>query len=154
MVESTCGGTGSEAEQRRSRNTSPVEGGSPCDEGHTMENQTERDVSTGEGHAMNDYISREAVEQFIENGLNNPDKSKAFGHDAVEILTEVHFMDAADVRPVVCCRDCIYDDNCFAQSIFKEMSRIPFDKNKFFCPDGKRREGGAAEDGCITRKQP
>lgn len=50
---------------------------------------------------MSDYISREEVERFIENGLNNPDKSKAFGHDAVEILTEVHFMDAANVRPVV-----------------------------------------------------
>ena len=49
---------------------------------------------------------------------------------------------AADVRPVVHCVDCIYDDNCFAQSIFEEMSRIPFDKNKFFCADGKRREGG------------
>lgn len=49
---------------------------------------------------MDDYISREAVERFIEKGLNNPDKKKAFGHDAVEILTEVHFMPAADVRPV------------------------------------------------------
>lgn len=47
-----------------------------------------------------EYISRQKVERFIENGLNNPDKSKAFGHDAVEILTEVHFMDAADVWPL------------------------------------------------------
>ena len=50
---------------------------------------------------MNDYIRRADIERFIQNGLNNPDKSKAFGHDAVEILTEVHFMEAADVRPVV-----------------------------------------------------
>ena len=50
---------------------------------------------------------------------------------------------AADVRPVVLCRDCIYDDKCFAQSILKEMSRIPFDKNRFFCADGERRDGGA-----------
>ena len=49
----------------------------------------------------------------------------------------------ADVRPVVLCRDCIYDDKCFAQSILKEMSRIPFDKNRFFCADGERRDGGA-----------
>lgn len=47
-----------------------------------------------------DYISRQKVERFIENGLNNPDKKKAFGHDAVEILTEVHYMEPADVRPV------------------------------------------------------
>lgn len=53
-----------------------------------------------EAQAMNDCISRDAVERFIENGLNNPDKEKAFGHDAVEILTEVHYMNAADVKPV------------------------------------------------------
>lgn len=50
---------------------------------------------------MDDYISRQKVERFIENGLNNPDKKKAFGHDAIEILTEVHYMEPADVRPVV-----------------------------------------------------
>lgn len=52
----------------------------------------------------------------------------------------------AEIRPVVLCRDCIYNDNCFAQSILKEMSRIPFNKNKFFCADGKRREAAAGID--------
>lgn len=52
----------------------------------------------------------------------------------------------ADVRPVVHCVDCIYDDNCFAQSIFEEMSRIPFDKNMFFCADGKRRGTNMKEE--------
>lgn len=47
-----------------------------------------------------DFICRKDIERFIENGLNNPDKEKAFGHDAVEILTEVHFMKPANVRPV------------------------------------------------------
>lgn len=50
---------------------------------------------------MAEYIEREAVEKFIENGLNNPDKKKAFGHDAIEIMAEVHYMPAADVSPVV-----------------------------------------------------
>lgn len=50
-------------------------------------------------------------------------------------------LEPEEVRPVVLCRDCIYD-NCFAQSILEEMSRIPFDKNRFFCADGKRRDGG------------
>ena len=36
----------------------------------------------------------------FENGLNNPDRNKAFGHDAIEILTEVLYMPAADVAPV------------------------------------------------------
>lgn len=43
------------------------------------------------------YIEREAVENLITKGLNNPDKEKAYGYDAVEILTDVHYMDAADV---------------------------------------------------------
>ena len=50
---------------------------------------------------MAEYIEREAVEKFIENGLNNSDSNKAFGFDAVEILAEVHYMPAADVTPVV-----------------------------------------------------
>lgn len=50
---------------------------------------------------MAKYIELEAVEKFIENGLNNPDKKKAFGHDAIEIMAEVHYMPAADVAPVV-----------------------------------------------------
>lgn len=47
-----------------------------------------------------DFICRKDIERFIVNGLNNPDKWKAFGHDAIEILNEVHFMEPAQVRPV------------------------------------------------------
>ena len=50
---------------------------------------------------MKEYIERAAVEKFIEDGLNNPDKNKAFGHDAIEIMAEIHYMPAADVAPVV-----------------------------------------------------
>lgn len=49
---------------------------------------------------MKEYIERTAVEKFIEDGLNNPDKNKAFGHDAIEIMAEVHYMQAADVVEV------------------------------------------------------
>ena len=49
---------------------------------------------------MKEYIERQAVEEFIQDGLNNPDKSKAFGHDAIEILAGIHFMLATDVAPV------------------------------------------------------
>lgn len=49
---------------------------------------------------MKDYIERAAVEKFIEDGLNNPDKNRAFGHDAIEIMAEVHYMPAADVVEV------------------------------------------------------
>lgn len=49
---------------------------------------------------MKEYIERAAVEKFIEDGLNNPDKNKAFGHDAIEIMAEIHYMPAADVVEV------------------------------------------------------
>ena len=49
---------------------------------------------------MKEYIERAAVEKFIEDGLNNPDKNRAFGHDAIEIMAEVHYMPAADVVEV------------------------------------------------------
>lgn len=49
---------------------------------------------------MAEYIEREAVLKFIENGLNNSDKLKAFGHDAVEIMAEIQYMPAADVALV------------------------------------------------------
>ena len=50
---------------------------------------------------MAEYIEREAVEKFIEDVLNNQDVAKRFGHDAIEIMAEVHYMPAADVAPVV-----------------------------------------------------
>lgn len=46
---------------------------------------------------MKEYIEKAAVEKFIEDGLNNPDKNKAFGHDAIEIMAEIHYMPAADI---------------------------------------------------------
>ena len=49
---------------------------------------------------MKTYIERAAVEKIIEDGLNNPDKNKAFGHDAIEIMAEIHYMPAADVATV------------------------------------------------------
>ena len=48
---------------------------------------------------MKEDIEKAAVEKFIEDGLNNPDKNKAFGHDAIEIMTEIHYMPAADAAP-------------------------------------------------------
>lgn len=47
------------------------------------------------------YIKKEPIIEFITNGLNNPDKTKAFGHDAVEILAEIEYAPTADVVEVV-----------------------------------------------------
>lgn len=45
------------------------------------------------------YIKKEPIIEFITKGLNNPDKAKAFGHDAIEILTEIEYSPTADVVP-------------------------------------------------------
>lgn len=34
-------------------------------------------------------IDANLIVKFIQDGLNNPDKEKAFGHDAIEILAEI-----------------------------------------------------------------
>lgn len=35
-------------------------------------------------------IDAEPIEKYIENGLNCKDPKKGFGHDAIDILTEIH----------------------------------------------------------------
>lgn len=50
---------------------------------------------------MPEYIEKGKIEKFIEDGLNNPDKNKAFGHDAIEIMAEIHYMPSEDVAPVI-----------------------------------------------------
>ena len=46
------------------------------------------------------YIKKESIVEFITKGLNNPDKSKAYGYDAIEILTEIEYATEADVEEV------------------------------------------------------
>ena len=36
-------------------------------------------------------IDAEPIEKYIENGLNEKDPAKRFGHDAIEIMTEIHY---------------------------------------------------------------
>ena len=46
------------------------------------------------------YIKKEPIVDFITKGLNNPDKTKAYGYDAIEILTEIEYAPTADVEEV------------------------------------------------------
>ena len=46
------------------------------------------------------YIEKEPIIEFITKGLNNPDNSKAYGYDAVEILSEIEYTPTADVQEV------------------------------------------------------
>lgn len=45
---------------------------------------------------------------------------------------------AADVRPVVVCADCKHNNACLTQAFVEDESKVPFDRNTFFCADGKR----------------
>ena len=86
---------------------------------------------------MKEYIERQAVEEFILDGLNNPDKDKAFGHDAIEILAGIHFMLAADVAPVVRCRECKFYNKPRLGWCNFHMDRENQDD---FCSYGQRKE--------------
>ena len=46
---------------------------------------------------------------------------------------------AADVRPVVVCADCEYNNHCLTQEFVDDCGKIPLDRNTFFCADGERR---------------
>lgn len=43
------------------------------------------------------YIDADALIKFITDGLNNPDKTKAFGHDAIEILVKIAYAPTTEV---------------------------------------------------------
>lgn len=93
---------------------------------------------------MAEYIEREAVEKFIEDGLNNQDVAKRFGHDAIEIMAEVHYMPAADVAPVsheqwVCVHKI---DPISGYRCSKCRRRVGFDLTPY-CPNcGAKMDGG------------
>lgn len=95
--------------------------------------------------AEKEYIERDRIVEFIENGLNNPDKAEAFGHDAVEILAEIHLAPAADVVEVVRCEHCKHatfysckNDACY-RGIICEFKIGTGDEN-FYCSYGERKE--------------
>lgn len=80
---------------------------------------------------MKEYIEREAVEEFIQDGLNNPNKDKAFGNDAIEILAGIHFMLAADVAPVVHAR---WADGSHGDAKCPVCGREDMERNYNYCP--------------------
>lgn len=79
------------------------------------------------------YIEKEPIIEFITKGLNNPDKNKALGYDAIEILTEIEFAPTADVVEVVRCKDCKHwnKGDCY---------RLEMSMEDDFCSYGERKE--------------
>lgn len=86
-----------------------------------------------------DLISRSALEKFIENGLNNPDKTKRFGHDAVEIIAEIHYTPAVDAVEVVRCAECKHRNHDGAGKPWCDANQYYLDELDFFCAYGERR---------------
>ena len=100
-------------------------------------------------------IDAEPIKKFIVDGLNNPDLKKAFGHDAIEILTEIEYAPTVDAVEVVRCKDCKHrgDDAhcsmCFEEAIewdddgYTEVDYVLHDRttDDGFCDRGERREG-------------
>lgn len=83
-------------------------------------------------------IDAEPIKKFIVDGLNNPDLKKAFGHDAIEILTEIEYAPTVDAVPVVHGRWRLrsktiklmddYDEEFYvACNLCKREEYIPFD---------------------------
>lgn len=92
---------------------------------------------------MNEYISRDAVLAYPIR-LNHYDKENGNAHFAygVESVMEyVESLPAADVAPVVRCKDCIYFHENTEVS-FGRCSRIDwFPYGGDFCSNGERRKG-------------
>lgn len=94
---------------------------------------------------MAEYIEREAIEKFIEDGLNTSDMAKRFGHDAIEIMAEVHYMPAADVAPVVHGKWIARSDKGIISMTHPYMCsrcwRVEMDKEPY-CNCGAKMDGG------------
>lgn len=80
---------------------------------------------------MKEYIEREAaIKAFY--------IATADGDKADWCVGVVQSLPAADVREVVLCRDCKHNNACLTQAFVEDESKIPFDRNSFFCADGER----------------
>ena len=93
-----------------------------------------------------EYIERKPILKFIEDGLNNPDKAKSFGHDAIEIMAEVQYAPAADVVEVVRCKECKYRGIGWSNgkpccgNLHAGMTASVELKDDDFCSYGERRD--------------
>ena len=82
------------------------------------------------------YIDADKLIEFITKGLNNPDNTKAFGYDAIAILTEIEYAPTADVVEVVRCKDCKHFESDFCRYDFA----LNFCCGDDFCSYGERKE--------------
>lgn len=90
-------------------------------------------------------IDKEPIKKFIEDGLNNPDRMAAFGHDAIEILAEIEYAPTMDAVEVVRCKDCKQWNvhGTYGKKILGECGLLGKIMNyEDFCSRGERRIDG------------
>lgn len=98
------------------------------------------------------YSSTPAKEEYIARsklGLSDFEIIMCNGDykKALKILLEkIEKAPAADVVEVVRCADCKYDERCMLQEFVRDERLEPYDKNVFFCADGKRKDGGQDDE--------
>ena len=74
------------------------------------------------------YIEKEPIVEFITKGLNNPDQRKAYGYDAVEILTEIVYTPVADVVPR---SESAKDLEALEKTVTEIYNRYVFESNEY-----------------------
>lgn len=101
---------------------------------------------------MTEDIKRAAVFEQFDNGEADviemyPDGSVDFGFGASNIRDQINAITAADVAPVVRCRDCkhSYEDLGGLYCSFGPCVDCPVSSD-FWCANGKRRENAHAQD--------
>ena len=78
---------------------------------------------------MAEYIEREAVIEFGEQQLKRLDDGEAYRR----LDFWLNSIPAADVRPVVLCKDCVH-------RYVRDWPSCQGRRGDFFCADGKKRE--------------
>jgi len=79
-------------------------------------------------------LDSEKVYRYIEKTSLIPNHAKG----AVFLDLE----ESCEYEGIVHCRDCEHNNHCLTQEFVEEESRIPFDRDKWFCADGVKREEG------------
>ena len=93
---------------------------------------------------MDDFIKRSDALKVIETA--NRMVSKLL-EATMQLCVTMDRIAAADVEPVVRCADCKHNNACLTQAFVEDESRVPFDRNTFFCADGKRDDARWWRDG-------
>ena len=61
------------------------------------------------------------------------------GYNAVVMYAEIKGAPTVDAVPVVRCSECEYNNACFTQSFVESEGVLPFDRDTWYCADGKRK---------------